>query len=85
MEAELSTVVVVGKTEVRGCGCPERATAVSVPLVLLEQLEVLNEEDSLPYHGHSDLLQVALLHKRDGANSISIDRLYDPICRHTEE
>lgn len=82
MEAELPAVAVVGKTEVRCCGGPEGAAAVGIPLVLLEQLEVLDEEDSLPYHVHSNLLQVALLHKRDGE---TIDHLYNPICRHTEE
>ena len=64
MEAELSTVAVVGETEMGCRGSPEGTTAVGVPLVLLEQLEVLNEEDPLPHHGHPNLLQVALLQKR---------------------
>ena len=42
-------------------GGPEGAAAVSVPLVLLQQLEVLQEEDALAHHVHSNLLQVALL------------------------
>ena len=61
MEAELPAVVVVGETEVGSGGSPEGAGAVSVPLVLLEQFEVLQEEDPLPYHGHPNLFQVALL------------------------
>lgn len=61
MEAKLSTVVMVGKTEMRGGGCPERTAAVSVPLVLLQQLEVLNEEDPFPDHRHSNFLQMVLL------------------------
>ena len=61
MEAELSTVAVVGQAEVGGGGRPEGAGAVSVPLVLLEQLEVLEEEDPLTHHGDSNLLQVGLL------------------------
>lgn len=61
MEAELSTVVVVGQAEVGSGGGPERAGTVGIPLVLLEQFQVLQEEDSLTHHGHSNLFQVRFL------------------------
>lgn len=62
MKAKLSTVAMVGKAEVRGGGCPEGTAAVSISLVLLQQLEVLNEEDPFSNHCHSNFLQMALLH-----------------------
>ena len=61
MEAELSTVVVVGQTEVGCGGSPEGARAVRVSLVLLEQLEVLQEEDTLTDHCYPNLLQMGFL------------------------
>ena len=65
VEAEFCAVVVVGQTEVGSGGSPERARTVGISLVLLEQLQVLQEEDPLADHGHSDLLQVALLCGRE--------------------
>lgn len=62
MEAKLSTVAMVGHTEVRGGGCPERTAAVGISLVLLQQLQVLDEEDPLTDHCHSNFLQMVLLH-----------------------
>lgn len=64
MEAELSTVAMVGKAEVRGSGSPERTAAVGIPLVLLQHLEILKKEDPLSNHVDSNLLQVTLLHDK---------------------
>ena len=61
METELPTVAVVGQAEMGRRASPERTRAVSISLVLLEQLEVLQEQDSLTNHVHPNLFQVALL------------------------
>ncbi len=61
VEAELSAVLVEGEAEDGGGATPERPAAVSVPLVLLEQLEVLQEHETVSEDQHAQLLQVGLL------------------------
>ena len=66
MEAELSAVLVEGKAEDGGGATPERPAAISIPLVLLEQLEVLQEHQTVSQHHHTQLLQVGLLRTGGG-------------------
>ena len=61
MEAELSTVLVVGKTEDWSSATPQGLAAISITLVLLEQLQELHEHDPVPQHKHVQLLQMSLL------------------------
>ena len=60
MEAELPTVVVVGKAEDRGRAVPEGTATVRITLVLLQLLQILQKHDSITNHQTPNLLEVAV-------------------------
>ena len=78
MEAELAAVVVVGETEDWGGATPERLAAVSITLVLLEELEELHEHDAVTQHQHIQLLQVGLLQCKGQGSVLGSKVRYSP-------
>ena len=69
MEAELPAVLVVSQTEYRGGATPEGLAAVSISLVLLEQLEILHEHDAISQNQHIELLQMRFLQNHRTLNA----------------
>ena len=61
MEAELPAVLVVGQAKDGSGTTPEGLAAVSISLVLLEQLQVLHEHNPISKDEDIQLLQVGLL------------------------
>lgn len=70
MEAEFSAVLVIGEAEHRCGAAPQGPAAVSVALVLLQQLQKLHEHDAISQHQHIQLLQVSFLQHRERERTI---------------
>ncbi len=64
MEAEAQAVLVIGAVLDRCDASPQSLASVCISFVLLEELKVLQEDDTISNHHHLQLLEVRLLGER---------------------